>query len=110
MATGQRGGPRPIDDPNTLNADGSDGSDIGAYEADPTLRFTGIQKVGGDFRLTLTSMYGLTYGVQSADDLAGFWVLLPNNVPGTGSPWQALDAGGADLPKRFYRATMELLP
>ena len=54
-------------------------------------------------------MYGLSYGVQSAGDIAGFWISLTNNVSGTGSPWQALDAGGATQPQRFYRAVM-LLP
>jgi hypothetical protein len=31
------------DDPNTPNAEGGDGSDIGAYEADPNLRITAIE-------------------------------------------------------------------
>jgi hypothetical protein len=34
-ATDQRGLPRPVDDPTTANAAGGDGSDIGAYEAQP---------------------------------------------------------------------------
>lgn len=51
LATDQRGLPRPIDDPNTPNAEGGDGSDIGPYEADPNLRITSIGKAGGDIRL-----------------------------------------------------------
>jgi hypothetical protein len=35
LTTDEPGLPRPIDDPNTPNAEGGDGSDIGAYEADP---------------------------------------------------------------------------
>ena len=49
LTTDQRGLPRPIDDPNTPNAEGGDGSDIGAYEGDPNLRITGIGRPAATF-------------------------------------------------------------
>ena len=61
LTTDQRGLPRPIDDPNTPNAEGGDGSDIGAYEADPTLRMTGMAKSGPDIWLSFNSLFGRTY-------------------------------------------------
>lgn len=98
-----RGLPRPIDNSSLPNADGSVGGDIGAFEADPTLRLTSIQKVGADIRLTLSSMLGRTYRVESADTLPRTWNTVTNNLLATGSALQALDAGGATPPQRFYR-------
>jgi parallel beta-helix repeat protein len=106
LATDQRGLPRPIDSPDIANAGGGDGSDIGAYEADPNLRMNGIQKIGPDIRLFYSSMLGRTYRLESAEDLTGTWSVLTNDVSGTGRLLQAVDAGGATLPRRFYRAVL----
>lgn len=102
----QRGLPRVIDDPGAPNAEGGDGSDIGAFEADPLLRFTSIKKSGGNVELTFSSMFDRYYRLEWASDLAGPWNVLTNGVPGTGSYLQALDAGGATEPKRFYRGVL----
>lgn len=109
LTTDQRGLPRPIDDPNTPNAAGGDGSDIGAYEADPELRVTSIEKVGDDIRLRFNTLFGRTYAVESEDNLDDSWSPLTNNIPGTGGGFQALDASAANQPRRFYRGVM-LLP
>ena len=103
LTTDRRGLPRPIGDPNITNAEGGDGCDIGAYEADPNLRVTGIGKTGGDVCLSFNSMLGKTYRVESTDEQPpATWNELTNNVPGTGGRIQALDVGAATLPKRFY--------
>jgi CSLREA domain-containing protein len=107
LTTDQRGLPRPIDDPNTPNANGGDGSDIGAYEADPALRLTGIGMTGPDLWLNFSTLYGRTYAIEWAPNVTGPWDVLTNNVPGTGSPLQALDDGGATQPRRFYRGVQE---
>ena len=104
LTTDQRGLPRPIDDPNTPNAAGGDGSDIGAYEADPNLRLLSPEKIGGDIRLRFNTLFGRTYRLESEDNLDNSWSALTNNIPGTGSAIQALDTGAATLPRRFYRA------
>jgi hypothetical protein len=54
LTTDQRGLPRPIDNPNTPNVDGGDGSDIGAYEADPNLRIMAIEQLGDDIHCDST--------------------------------------------------------
>ena len=47
--TDQRGNTRPFDDPDTINAPGGDGSDIGAYEATvASLTVTGEPLAFGD--------------------------------------------------------------
>ena len=109
LTTDQRGLPRPIDEPNTSNADGGDGSDIGAYEADPNLRLATPEKVGPDIRLRFNTVLGRTYQVESKDEITGLWNVLSNNITGDGSAKQALDTGAASLPRRFYRGVM-LLP
>jgi len=98
--------PRPIGDPNTPNAAGGDGSDIGAYEADPNLRITAIEKVGPDIRLRFNTLFGRTYAVESEDEITGPWNVVSNNITGDGSSKQALDTGAATLPWRFYRGVL----
>jgi hypothetical protein len=89
----KRGNPQPIDEPNIANAEGDDGSDIGAYEADPILRINGMGKTGGDIWLSVNSMLGRTYRVESTDELPPTWSVLTNGVPGTGGRFQAIDGG-----------------
>jgi hypothetical protein len=109
LTTDQRGMPRPIDGLDIPNAEGGDGSDIGAFEADPNLRITAYSSVGSDIWLQFSSMFGRNYRVESADNLTGPWNAFSNNIPGTGISLQAIDEGGAVLARRFYRAVM-LLP
>ncbi len=104
LTTDQRGLPRPIDSPAIANAEGGDGSDIGAYEADPNLRITAIEKMGSDIRLRFNTVLGRTYQLESEDEVTGPWSMLSNNITGDGSAKQALDTGAAGLPQRFYRA------
>jgi CSLREA domain-containing protein len=104
LLTDQRGLPRTIDDPNTPNAADGDGTDIGAYEADPSLRFTRIEKAGADIQLWLNTVLGRSYRVESADDLNHAWSTRLDNIAGTGSRIQLQNAGATELPRRFYRA------
>lgn len=106
--TDQRGLPRPIDDPNTPNAADGDGSDIGTYEADPNLRVMAIEKIGSDIRLRFNTVFGRSYFLENEDDLAGPWSVMATNITGDGGSVQAIDAGAASLPKRFYRAVLPL--
>ena len=103
LTTDQRGFPRPI---GTPAAAGGDGSDIGAYEADPNLRLNGFGKTGADIWLSFNSMWGRIYRVESTDQLPPTWNVLTNDVPGTGGRFQTLDRGAASLPKRFYRTVL----
>jgi hypothetical protein len=102
LTTDQRGLPQPFDSADIPNAEGGDGSDIGAYEADPNLRTT-VEKAGGDIRLRFNSMLGRTYRVASTDQLPPTWSVLTNGVIGTGGRFQAIDGGAASLPQRYYR-------
>ena len=106
LTTDQRGLPRPIDGLDIPNAEGGDGSDIGAFEADPNLRITEYAKVGSDIWLQFSSMFGRNYRVESADNITGPWNVFSNNIPGTGISLEALDEGGAVLPQRFYRVAI----
>lgn len=105
LTTDQRGLPHPIDDPSIPN--GGDGSDIGAYEADPNLRITGIGKEGQNVWLSFKSRLGRTHHVESTDTLPPAWSALTNGLIGTGGRWQTLDANAASQPQRFYRVVME---
>lgn len=106
LTTDQRGLPRPIDDPNLANPEGGDGSDIGAYEADPNLRIMAIEKIGADIRLRFNTVFGRSYFLENEDGLAGPWSVMATNIIGDGSSVQAIDAGAASLPHRFYRAVL----
>lgn len=104
LVTEQRGRPRPIDDSAIADAIGGNGCDIGAYEADPELRFTSIEKSGTDIRLQLNSVLGRNYRVERGESVDHSWSTISNNLPGTGGPVQILDSGAANAPHRFYRA------
>jgi len=103
LTTDQRGLPRPIGTPAVA---GGDGSDIGAYEADPNLRILALEKVGSDIRLRFNTMLGRNYRLDSEDNLNNSWTVLSNNITGDGSAKQAQDAGAANLPRRFYRGVL----
>ena len=105
-ATDQRGLPRPIDDPNTLNAGGGDGCDIGAYESDPILKVTGIETAGTEVRVGFNSVLGRNYRLESEGHLDNSWTTLSNNVAGTGSANQTLNVGLSNLPWQFYRVAL----
>ena len=104
LTTDQRGSPRPLGTPAVA---GGDGSDIGAYEADPTLRLTTIAKSGNDILLNFTTVFGRSYQINSENNLGGSWTMVTNNIPGSGGVMQAVDAGGASQPQRFYRAAQQ---
>jgi hypothetical protein len=103
--TDQREFARPLDDPNIPNASGGDGTDIGAYEADPRFRIVHLTRVGNDVGLSLTTMLGKNYSVAYTPDLNSmFWPLFTNNAPGNGHLLWVTNFGGANQPRRFYRA------
>jgi predicted outer membrane repeat protein len=104
LVADQRGRPRPIDDPAKSDASGGDGCDIGAYEADPELRFMFIEKSGADIRLQFNTVLGRNYRLERKDNLDNSWSTVSNNLPGTGGTVPLLDSGAAGEPRRFYRA------
>lgn len=107
-ATDQRGLPRPVDDPNIPSADGGDGCDIGAYESDPNLKITGFEAAGAEVQVGFNSVLGRNYRLESEGNLDNSWTTLSNNIAGTGSANQTLNAGATSLPRQFYR--LKLLP
>jgi hypothetical protein len=101
----QRGEPRRIDAPDVPNASNSDGTDIGALEMDPTLRFTDIQWWGSEIHLRFTTVSDRTYDVQYRPRaLGGAWTTLPEVIAGTGGIVTMTNRGLAEVPQRFYRA------
>ena len=75
--------------------------------ADTLLRITATQRISNDIAISYTSVVGKNYRVEYKDDLASAaaWTPVPGytNVPGTNGVLQALNIGGALVPKRFYR-------
>lgn len=101
LTTDQRGFPRPL---GTAAVSGGDGSDIGAYEADPNLRILSIQPSGSDVLVNYNTLFGRVYQVHGKNSLTGSWTVLATNLAGTGGIMQCVDTNGADQPERFYRA------
>jgi polygalacturonase len=78
LTTDQRGAPRPFDFASIPNADGGDGSDIGAFESgSPNFR---IGRFANSVILSWPAYYG-NFTVQSSTNLAssGSWVSLPGS-------------------------------
>jgi hypothetical protein len=92
-----------LDDPTIPNATCGDGTDIGAFELFE-LRITSVEKLGGDLRLSFTSMSGKNYEVQSRGDLGlGTWAPIAGTIPGNGGIAQATVTNAFTEPQEFYR-------
>ena len=107
-AMDQRGLPRPIDDPNRPDAAGGDGCDMGAYEADPILKVSGIEVTGAGVSVGFNTVLGRSYRLEAKTNLDNSWRTNSDNIPGTGSANQTVNAGTATVPQQFYR--VRLLP
>lgn len=70
-----------------------------------SLRITAVQRTGGDLRLSVTSVSGQSYVIQSSDNLSsGSWSTIPNlTFSGTGSTVQQTITNALSQPKQFYR-------
>ena len=80
--------------------------DIGAYELQaPVLNSPG--KNGNDITITFTTEVGRNYRLEGIDCLgANSWMIVTDNIPGTGRTAEAFDIGGGSRRKRFYRVAM----
>jgi hypothetical protein len=73
-------------------------------DAGSAARFSLLETAGADVRLSFPSVAGKTYRVEARTDMAaGSWVILADQVAGTGGTIQITDPGAATLAKRFYR-------
>jgi hypothetical protein len=105
LAFDQRGQPRPLDHPGVPNAPGSDGTDIGAFEVDPVLRFTGLSRANSNVQVSFTTVSDKSYGVQYRSNvLASPWVAFPDVIPGSGGIVTFTNVGAVPPPAQFYRA------
>jgi len=57
--------------------------------------------------VTFPSLLGKSYRVEQRTNLSDSWMLLSDNIAGTGSPIAVADVEAADQNlKRFYRVTV----
>lgn len=102
----QRGSSRPVDDPNTPNAAGGDGSDIGAYEASE-LRVVAVDKIGNNLSIRFLSVLGTNYVVERVSNLtSGGWTTLPGTIPGNGSVVEMIVTNALTPSRNFYRVRL----
>ena len=95
----QRGFPRGIDYPGIPNA--SSGDDIGAFESDPVLRFTGIEISEEGILVRFSTRSDATYVLQSTSDFSAPWE-DSERIAGTGGIVHR-SAGSASSSQRFFR-------
>jgi hypothetical protein len=78
--------------------------DIGAFEFQ-ALMLTGIRKRGSDIELSPILEVSRNYRIERTDTLTPLnWIVVEDNLPGTGSVVRVIDIGGANGQQRFYRA------
>lgn len=104
--TDQRSLPRSVDDSNITNTPDGDGTDIGAYEADSTLRITGLDTRGAGVRVEFNTLLGRAYRLESKTNLGGFWMAHPKQILGTGSANQSEEIGAKIMPTEFFRVSL----
>ncbi|MCX6877490.1 MAG: hypothetical protein NTW21_27325 [Verrucomicrobia bacterium] len=76
----------PIDSSDVANADGGDGSDIGAYEMNPSAQMSIFTAVEVKFDTTL----GHTYRVESSTDMVGRTSFRHSCAISSNSPWRTI--------------------
>jgi CSLREA domain-containing protein len=106
LTTDQRGAgfPRTFNDPAIPNANGGDGTDIGAFEV-PLLRITSIIRLGnGAIRLQGIGYPNAVYTIQfsPSPDSTGFGFLGNTTTDGSGA-FLYDDSTAVGLSKQFYR-------
>lgn len=68
------------------------------------LKITQLQGSGSNMILSFPTSAGRIYRMESSDSLqSGSWVVVADNIAGTGGAVQVTDSGGAGHGKRFYR-------
>jgi hypothetical protein len=97
-----------------LDSDGDGMTNLQEYEAgtnpmqaSSVLRISSVEISGGDVVITFPSLLAKTYRVEQRAGLGDTWMLLSDNIAGTGSPIGVVDVEAADQNlKRFYRVTV----
>ena len=97
-----------------IDSDGDGMTNLQEYQAgtDPksaasVLRIASIGISGGDVVITFPSVLGKTYRLEERTELSGSWMLLSDNISGTGSPISVADVEAADQNlKRYYRVSV----
>jgi hypothetical protein len=103
LAFDQRGRPRTCDGRRLPNTNGSDGTDIGAVEADQSMCYQIVARAGTNIHVTFTSDVGIQYGMQSKSNLNAAWTTSPETLNGTGGLMTYTNTGAALVPRGFYR-------
>jgi len=114
LNTDQCGCVRPVNFLGIPNANGGDGSDIGAFEAqivsgNSPLRLTGTAKSGsGPFQFAFTNTPGASFTVFTTTNLAlpfTNWTVLGVPIEITPGQFQFIDPQATNHPHGFYRVT-----
>ncbi len=100
----QRGQPRTIHVQGSPGLPGSDGTDIGSLEMDPTLRCTGLLLFSNDVFVKFTSVSGKLYYLEYRTNVgAPGWASAQGSAAGSGGILTIIDSDAGSVPARFYR-------
>ena len=84
-------------------------SDIGADEftTNAPPRITQLRLSGADCVISFTSLLGLSYDLQRANDVTGsLWSFVTADLAGTGGVIESVDANAAGESRQFYRVRL----
>jgi len=75
------------------------------------LRIASVARTAeGDVKLSFATVRGRRYCIEACTDLAlGDWLILSDNIEGTGDPITVLDAAARHFPHGFYRLRVKRL-
>ena len=95
-----------------LDGDGDGASNAAEFaaatdsrDAASALRISAVVRAGNDFAVSWPSVFGKKYQLRERGDLvSGAWIVVQDNIAGTGGILFAMEAGAALLPlPRFYQ-------
>ncbi|HEV3410129.1 MAG TPA: right-handed parallel beta-helix repeat-containing protein, partial [Chthoniobacterales bacterium] len=101
-------------DPNDASGDldGDGASNLAEFYAGTNLnaavsvlRFTDVKRLGDGFHVIFPTLAGWLYRAEYNNNLADpfGWLVLADQIVGTGSPLELIDPGALGLTRRFYR-------
>jgi hypothetical protein len=71
------------------------------------LRVNSFFPSGSDVDIAFGTVFGMNYRVEYTSDLVtGTWLVLSNNIPGSGGTIQIIDPGAIGQSNRFYRVRL----
>jgi probable HAF family extracellular repeat protein len=100
---------RAINDAGQITGIGTFGGKMRIFLLNPPPFITGVKRSGTNVLVSIKTIGGEHYSLVSRENItSGVWTNRVTGINGTGATVTVTDSGAVAVPKRFYRATLNL--